>query len=481
VRHRWLVSAFVLGGVLAGGALAAIPALESWSGDRPSVLVGGWVPPDRPGLASWLRQRGERLAEREAHLDLGDGLERVSFAELGVTLDVEATLEAITRADLPESALLRLYRRYRPDPAPVDVALVFDFDPEQAQKTLEAYRARVHRDPVNARLDLDGKRNVPDLPGRELELGATLASIAGGGREEDTVFAVTAVPVQAAVTAAMLGVLDVSRVLGSYETDFARRGGPRVINIRRAARYLDGLVLGPGEELSFNHVVGPRTEARGFAWAPEIVGDEMVPGLGGGVCQVASTLHAAAVFGGLEVVRRRSHSRPSGYAPLGLDATVIYGEVDLRLRNPYETPIIVHAYSPTKTTVRVELLGLEPPGKIEHTYAVRESEDFFRRVVFKDELPAGEQKRKQRGIRGYDVISSVKLTRPDGTSSVRHYSSRYWPVPEIYWVGRGTELGALPELPDGATHVEVAGEGEGELPKEEEVERERERERESDS
>jgi vancomycin resistance protein YoaR len=475
-----VITAFVLGGALAGGALAAIPVLETVIGDRPNVLVGGFVPPERSDLATWLRARAERLAEREVHLDLADGLETLTFAELGLGLDVEATLDAVESSDVPPSLLGRFYRRYRPDPAPVDVSLAFTFDVEQAKRTLERYRERVHRDPENARLDLDGKRNVPDVSGRELDVPSTIAAIASGARDQDTVFAVVATPIQAAVTKDMLGELDVSHVLGSFETDFAHRGGPRVLNIRRAASLLDGLVLGPGEEFSFNHAVGPRTLERGFVEAPEIVNDEMVQGLGGGVCQVASTLHAAAVYGGLEVLRRRSHSRPSGYAPLGLDATVIYGEVDLRLKNPYQTPIIIHAYNPTKTTVRVELLGLEPPGKIEHVYAVRESEDFFRRVIFKDDMPAGESKRKQKGIKGYDIVSRVTLTRPDGTTSVKSYKSRYWPVPEIYWVGRGTDLTILPELPAGATHLEIGGEGD-QGARDGDVDSERERERESDS
>jgi hypothetical protein len=125
-------------------------------------------------------------------------------------------------------------------------------------------------------------------------------------------------------------------------------------------------------------------------------------------------------------------------------------------------------------------LGLDPPGRIEHSYAVRLSEDFYRRVVFKDEMAAGEQKREQKGSKGYDIISTVTLTRPDGTTSVRRYSSRYWPVPEIYWVGRGTDPAALPELPTGATHWEIGGQGaEGE--DHADVDSEQERQRESDS
>ena len=226
-------------------------------------------------------------------------------------------------------------------------------------------------------------------------------------------------------------------------------------NIARAAAYLDGTVLAPGEVWSFNRTVGPRTLERGFVDAPVIVQDELEPGVGGGVCQVATTLFAAGVMGGLDVVKRRSHSRPSGYAPLGLDATVIDGEVDLQLRNPYPVPIIVHAFLPVPTRIRVEMLGISAPGKIEHSYAVTKSEDFYRRVAKHPELRPDQVKRHQRGIPGYDVVSTVRTRYVDGSQRVRHYSSTYYPVPEVYWVGAEVDPESLPALPERATHTEI--------------------------
>jgi hypothetical protein len=258
--------------------------------------------------------------------------------------------------------------------------------------------------------------------------------------------------------------VDPSLVLSEYETDFAKRGGPRVKNIARAARYLDGSVMAPGEVWSFNHTVGPRTLERGFIDAPVIVADELEPGVGGGVCQVATTLFAAGVLGGLDVVRRRSHSRPSGYAPLGLDATVIDGDVDLQLRNPYPVAIVVHAFLPVPTRIRVEMLGIVAPGKVEHTYAVTKSEDFFRRVARHPEFSPDQVKRKQKGIPGYDVVSTVRTRYVDGSERVRHYTSTYYPVPEIYWVGNDVDLASLPALPERATHTELQSEADAVTP-----------------
>jgi hypothetical protein len=154
------------------------------------------------------------------------------------------------------------------------------------------------------------------------------------------------------------------------------------------------------------------------------------------------------------VTRRRSHSRPSGYAPLGLDATVIYPQVDLRIKNPFDTPLIVHAYLPSRYAIRVELLGRDPTGKVSHAYAVSERQDFIRRVVSKPFLEFGERKRHQKGGYGYDVVSIVRLSKEDGSVAKRTYRSKYYPVPEVYWVSEGSDMSELPELPEGATHTE---------------------------
>jgi hypothetical protein len=220
---------------------------------------------------------------------------------------------------------------------------------------------------------------------------------------------------------------------------------------------LQGQVIGPGATFGFNQAVGERISSRGYREAPVIVDDEVEPGVGGGVCQVATTLHAAAVLGGLEVVERRSHSRPSGYAPLGLDATVIDGKVDLKLRNPYSVPVVIMTSFPEQYQIRVELLGLSPAARFEHTYAVVKRYDFYRRVVTKAELPRGSLQKKQKGIWGYDVVSTVSSHYPDGSVSRKQHRSRYWPVPEVFWIGPETELSQLPPLPEGATGAQLDG------------------------
>jgi vancomycin resistance protein YoaR len=452
--------AFLGGAVLAAAAFEARARLPAWEARELGLLVGGQILPEGESLQAWLEGRSATIAARRATLLTESGQLELSFAELGLTLDVAATAEQASRAAPQPSLISRLHRLLKPSPALYDAPLVFRFDSERAAQRLAALAPSVASEPVDARLDLAAHARIEEAPGKALDFAASLLEIARGTRDDGAVFEVFTRPIAPRVTTEMLRAVDVSRVLSSYDTDFTHHAGPRAINIATAARYLNGTVVAPGEVFSFNQTVGPRSTARGFTFAPVIVADELEPGVGGGVCQVASTLHAAAVFGGFDVVQRRSHSRPSGYTPLGLDATVIDGELDLKLRNPYDSALIIHAFLPTRTSLRIELLGRDPPGKVEHFSEVKEKHEFVRRIVVEPGFEPNQSKRHQKGIWGYDVLSTVRTTYPDGQRRFRSYTSTYYPVPEVYWVGPGTDPSTLPALPDGAQGVEF-----GEQPK----------------
>jgi vancomycin resistance protein YoaR len=454
-------TAFIGGAALAVAAFEAYPKVCAWCDQDLGILVGEQMPPERDALDAWLARRSATVNARRVTLLSEAGAIELSFDELGLTLDVLRSLQAARQVSRTPTLISRLRSQLAPKPAIDDAPLVFHFDSQRASERLATFAGAVYREPVDARLDLAAHERVVDVPGRELDMAASLVGIAEGSRDDGAVFQVVTRAIPARVSEDMLRAVDVARVLSSYDTDFTHHAGPRAINIATAARYLNGTVIAPGEVFSFNKTVGPRTVPRGFAFAPVIVADELEPGVGGGVCQVASTLHAAAVFGGFEIVQRRSHSRPSGYTPLGLDATVVDGELDLKLRNPYDSPLIVHAFLPTHTTLRIELLGRDPPGKVEHFFQVKEKHEFMRRIVVEPGFEPNHSERHQKGGLGYEVVSTVRTTYPDGQRSFHSYTSTYDPVPEVYWVGPGTDPSALPPLPEGAQGVESDGDAKG--------------------
>ncbi|HWP95350.1 MAG TPA: VanW family protein [Syntrophomonadaceae bacterium] len=130
----------------------------------------------------------------------------------------------------------------------------------------------------------------------------------------------------------------------------------RSTNIILAARALDGAVIMPGQTFSFNQRVGQRTTDKGYKDAPIITGNTLKDDVGGGVCQVASTLYNAALLAGLEVVEHSGHSLPVKYVPSGKDATVYYDLIDLKLKNNRNNPIVISS-KVENNTLLVYLLG----------------------------------------------------------------------------------------------------------------------------
>ena len=251
--------------------------------------------------------------------------------------------------------------------------------------------------------------------------------------------------VEPRVTRASLARIDISTVVASFETYFSRMGdqGPRARNIEVAASHVDGLVIDPGQSVSFNEIVGPRSEENGFRHAFEILKGEMVEGTGGGTCQVASTLHAIAFFGGLEILQRLPHSRPSGYIPAGLDATVVYPVVDLKLRNPYAFPVVVHA-TVKGNKIKMELLGADKPVAVTFGKEVLSTTPFGRKVV--EDPAVTKPKRKQKGINGMELYRSRVIAYQDGHKKVEGGRDVYPPTTEIWHVPPGFDESTLPPL-----------------------------------
>jgi hypothetical protein len=140
-----------------------------------------------------------------------------------------------------------------------------------------------------------------------------------------------------------------------------------------------------------------------------------------------------------------------------MDATVAYGTVDLRIRNPFPFPVVLHAYFPKPTQIRIEVLGAEPQATVSYVYSSHKTDDFFRRVTYKPTLPTGTTTRHQKGSPGFMVISYVTTQYTDGHTAKRSYASEYHPVPEVFWVGPGASETALPPPADGVTKIERRG------------------------
>lgn len=146
------------------------------------------------------------------------------------------------------------------------------------------------------------------------------------------------------------------KTIGTYTTN-TTSNSKRNTNIRLAAAALNGTIVGPGQEVSFNDTVGQRTEAKGYQGAAAYNNGEVVQEIGGGVCQVSTTLYNAALKAGMKISMRRSHTFEPSYVTPGMDATVSWGGPDFRFINTSSSAIGIKA-SYSNQTVTVSIYGV---------------------------------------------------------------------------------------------------------------------------
>lgn len=441
-----------------GGAYLTRQSLEAELPASGAVAEGLRVEgvPVEGDLAAFVQARADELLDREIVAHVGDRpLGRVTLRELGATVDVERVIADAEQVARDGSLDERVRDARAARDGEIDLHFLVDlpWDPETlfARQVLALKDAADSRPRDARRLVRDGAHTiVPHEPGVAIDVLSVLEEVlqaaAGGGENPRSARAEPFALVPLATTEAVSRA-DASAVLGSFDTRFGGAPG-RNKNIERAASLLDGAIIMPGELLSFNEVVGPRTTSNGFFPAPEIYKGEMREGIGGGACQVASTVYAAAFFAGLEIDERRNHSRPSAYIRQGLDATVSYPVLDLKIKNPFEYPVVLATRS-DGGVMKVELLGARR--EVAVTLATQTKAILkFNRKIERGRLPEGEFRVKQRGKRGLSLLRR-KTVRDltSGAVAIEESVDVYPPTQEIVVAAPGVKEADLPPLDPG--------------------------------
>lgn len=218
-------------------------------------------------------------------------------------------------------------------------------------------------------------------------------------------------------------------ILGEYTSYFNTGAVNRSHNVRLATQSISGTYLPPGGIFSYNKVLGERTAAKGYKSAPVFVGTELVPGIGGGICQVSSTLFNSALYAGMDIQQRVNHIEPVGYMPLGQDATVSYGSIDLIFKNPYSHPVYVLAHiTGGKLTTYILGADKDKPKSVSIT-------EIDRRVLkYKTEIkidPALKEEHIKEGEDGLYVSVKRTVVRANGEIKSDVFASDYDSIPEI--------------------------------------------------
>lgn len=284
-------------------------------------------------------------------LDTDNNLLTIHMGVSGKTLDAEALTETIKQRYLDGDFSKLVYSYQTTAPNAVDLQEVYD---------------KVGKSAKDAYFDENTGEIVKEVDGYGFDVAAAQQRVAMA-KDGDTLQVELQV-IRPDVTKAELDELYFRDVLAEYDSPYPYNPN-RTNNLTLAANALNGTVVLPGREFSFNNTVGERTVEKGYKEATVYVQGASVGETGGGVCQVASTIYYCALLANLEITQREEHMYAVTYVPYGMDATIYWGALDFRFRNNKEYPIRIQS-SVSDGYVHIKLIGT----KTDDTYVVMTSE-----------------------------------------------------------------------------------------------------------
>ena len=336
-------------------------------------------------------------------------------------------------------------------------------DENAARGWLAQYANQIYREPVNARYYFnDDTRELvlvsPHVNGRELDVDATISEMRTqleNGNLAVPLIVNDIVPLaNSNATAADLGITE---LITENTTWFYGSSDERKHNIARAAANFYGVVVEPGEEFSFNRYLGSISEADGYEEGLIIVGGRTIKGVGGGVCQVSTTLYQSAFWSGFPIVERWEHGYMVGYYDdgegQGMDATVYSPVVDLRFINntPYHL-LIENYYNEEFESLTFKFYSTSMGRRIVKEEPVYENvvpapeEDIWE---FDPDLPEGTVVQYDYATEGAQVTVNRQVYNADDVLiEERDFISNYIPWPNVYRYGPGVEPGDYSLVPD---------------------------------
>lgn len=274
---------------------------------------------------------------------------------------------------------------------------------------MKLIKEEIYREPQNAYFETDPYKIYPDLDGIDLAISVEEAQefVEKENKEE---YNFDLKITQAEITVDDLGKEAFPYLISTYSTKYDASNRNRSTNLKIAAEKINGKVLMPGEEFSFNKIVGKRTVEAGYKDAAIYADGGVVDGLAGGICQISSTLYNSVLLANLQVTERRNHSFTTSYAPAGKDATVVWGTTDFRFINSRSYPIKIEA-TVNNGIAEFKLYGMQEEVEYEVRILPVRTQSIPYKTTYEEDagLIPGQQIIKQSGHAGCKVTTYKEL------------------------------------------------------------------------
>lgn len=443
--------------IAAGGAAVSIVAARFEPTIAPNTYVGmvyvGGLSKDEAAKKIRIWWEAVRVNRLTLKSDLFQKpLPPMTPGRLGLTVDDQGSV-----ADLPMSDLLQAASQKiggAPEQRKFDVK--FKVIPGAIDAVQKTIRAAVGKNrPARVVYENGAIVRKPEMSGFELDENQLAEAVIAGMESHEVRLPMREAP----KTVSDEELAKITDVVSEFSTRFPSYQTSRNTNIRLASSQLNGVVLMPGQTMSFNETVGERTVRDGYREAPVLKNGKHDRGIGGGICQVSTTLYNAALLADLKIVRRNNHSIPSVYVAIGRDATVDWGTLDLVLGNPTDAPIAVSStFQNGRITFRI--LGRKDPSlEVKIETANHRAWDRGQQLVVDRSLKPGARKVVEKGSRAHS-IDTYRVVYQNGVEVKREHlnHSTYGGCPRIVAYNPAAPAPAAPK--PAATTPPPAPEGE---------------------
>ncbi|NOU95131.1 hypothetical protein GC093_18145 [Paenibacillus sp. LMG 31456] len=314
--------------------------------------------------------------------------------------------------------------------------LPFNMNASLLQQTLKrGFPALYEAQPLDAQRIIgpnDTVSYVPEIPVMRINEQELLKQLEGvilpieavtGKGEAPPVIALPFIKEEPKITVRTLQSQKVERKISEFTTAFLQNAEGRIHNIRSTASSIHDLILKPGDVFDYATYIAETEQKFGFKEAPVILNGKLVPGIGGGICQVSTTLYNAVLRAGLDIVERRNHSLPVSYVPLGQDATFASGYINFKFRNSTPNYLLIRT-STDEQKITVKLFG-QIPSDLTYTIESKTVQTLPSPIkyVVNPTLPNGKQEKISEGKPGY-IVETFRYKMKDGVTVSQERISR---------------------------------------------------------
>ena len=363
------------------------------------------------------------IGDKKLPVVIGDKQYELIYSDIIPKYDIDGTVEQAYKYG-KEDGIFKKYRAIENGKSKKsDIPLEFSYDEEKLKAYEEKLKSDVNQSAKDATISVD-KGNITvkaGIEGKAINLDTLdqkLKENINGDINSSNKLSMDVETTKPRVTKEDLS--KIKGLMGTFSTSYGTSAAGRSTNIEIATKVINGTIVMPGETFSFNDVVGPRTVERGYKEAGTYVGNKVEPGIGGGICQVSTTLYRAVMKANIRSVERTNHSMVVGYAQPGLDATVSFGYLDYKFTNTYDFPIYIQGSTIGKT-VTYNIYG-DPSSLKGRTYdmanEILETIPPETKVIPDNTLPEGKEVTEGTAMTGYKA-RSYQITYENGVEVKR--------------------------------------------------------------